>query len=215
MSDNAAQTAYYNFSSTQKPQNVVKEHIDAAISDAGHTPATTISTDYSFDTDDYDSECGDLVCLRDNWRADWLDGHSETSTHFNLLLMNNDEFANPDGARGVSTIGYTTDGLPRGGVFMGADDIGEHGVTADRYGSRGDDVEGAIRGAIHEIEHNIGAAHPHGLRYTEQNYLGGETTYATPMGCNSNRTCSPDCSDNSTNKWDHYFDDCAVDAFEL
>lgn len=218
MTDNARNTAEFAFNYPSKPMEVVRVHVDDALEHNGYDANTTISYDYSFDTDDYDDTNSDLVDIRDWWREDWLDGHSDASPQFNLLLLNSNEWPNPDGAGGVSTIGDGDDGYPRGGVLLGADIIGQHDTSPDRYGDAGDDLEGKIRASVHEIGHNLGMMHADGLRY-DKDFGGPTVTYATPMGCTSNdnweTSCGDGCSANDTDTWDHYYGDCEASNITL
>jgi len=156
--------------------------------------------------------------LRDIWRQQWLDGHSDASPHFNLLLLDSNEWPNPDGAGGLATHGDKGDGAPRGGVLLDGVSLGFHSTTADRYGTAGDSVEGKIRGAIHEIGHNLNMVHKNGLRYND--FPGGNRiTRATPMGCSADTgwetTCNTDCTQYDTSQWDHYYGDCEASNIKL
>lgn len=209
----------YNYPS--RPMSVVRSHVESALEHQGYDHDITISYDYSFDTDNYDDSGSDLVELRDGiWRSQWLDGHEDASPHFNLLLLNKDEWPNPDGAGGVSTIGDKGDGHPRGGVILNGVLVGEHSTTSDRYGSADDDVESKIRGTVHEIGHNLGMVHHEGLRYEEYDpYHGFQMTRATPMGCTSDdnweNACGRSCVTSDTMQWDHYYGDCEGSSLNL
>lgn len=211
MSDSAHTAANFGFSYPSKPQVVVRNHVEAALEHHNYTPDVTVSYDYSFDTDDYDDSGKDLVDLRDlYWRELWLDGHDDAAQDFNLLLLNEDEWPNPDGSRGVSTrCPPSDDSYPSGGVILDMVQCGEHDESADQYGMAGDAVEDSIRGGVHEIGHQIGMNHSDGLRYNAW-ISGWEITRATPMGCptGSTNACNTTCSSNSTEEWDHYYGNC-------
>lgn len=215
MTENAHNVAQFAYSYPSKPQDVIKVHMEATLDHHNYSHDITVSTDYSFDTDNHDDTDSDLVELRDfHWRAGWLEGHTDASEHFNLLLLNKDEWPNPDGAKGVSThCDHDDDTYPRGGVLLNGVKAGDHDTTADRYGASGDTVEGVIRGCIHENGHQIGMGHEQGLRYEEfYPSLNKTITYATPMGCDAGATnlCDTLCASSGTDKWDHYYGDCEV-----
>lgn len=221
MSENAHNTAQSFLSSEDKPMKVVRAHVNDALEHHGYDPQTTLSFDFSFDTDDYDDSNSDLGELLDIWRANWLDGHFDASQHFNLLLLNENEWPNPAGNVGVGTVtDEADDNYPRGSLKLGSEGIGTHDTSPDRYGDADDSVEGQIRGAIHEIGHNLGMVHHDGLRYDEViDEFGTEVTRATSMGCTSKdnweTSCGSFCSTDSTDSWDHYYGDCEISNISL
>jgi len=217
----ATRALWNRVSDPSEAQAVVKGHVEEALSHQGYYSDITISTDYSFDTSDYDQSDKDLVDLRDNhFRSEFLDGHSDTSPHFNMLLLIQNEWPNPDGSLGVATIDDKDDPYPRGGVYLGGDIIYNHGPYPDRYGDRDSEIESRIRGAIHEIGHNLGMKHKHGLRYNGYDYADNtQYTRATPMGCDSDQgwetSCGTSCTTDYTEQWDHYYGECEAQNMNL
>ena len=211
MTDDAKRTADNQFQYQSKPLEVAQSHIESALDHQNFNHNISISYDYSFDSDNYDDSDSDLVELRDMWRRYWLDGHGDRSDHFNTLLLDYDEWPNPDGAGGVSVICDGDDGYPRGGVLLDGVDAGHHDEDSDRYGPASDSVESTIRGIVHESGHQFGMVHSEGLRYDREYDV--IITYATPMGCNAGERnqCDELCSSRETNEWDHYYGDCEVD----
>ncbi|WP_435063610.1 M12 family metallo-peptidase [Halobaculum sp. EA56] len=189
---------WYYYDDEQKAAKVVRAHLDNSLSHQNLDHNITLSDDYSFDVNDSWSG-SEFLDEFDTWK----EGHTDESTDANLILSKDKPSGAYSGLGEVET--SSTDGAADACYKKQGDEIAEHSLGVDRYGDRGDPTEGAIRGAIHEVGHNIGINHDDGLRYDESG-----TTYATPMGCDagSSNACSVTCSSNSTDKWDHYWGEC-------
>lgn len=179
----------------QRAAKVVKPHIEAALDYWGYDHNVQISGDTT-----YESQKSTMGEERDYFRDVWLDGHSDKSSDSNLMLLDQE----PSGAAGKADIGGPA------ALLKYSTDLPVHSLNADRYGDPNYDSEGRIRGAVHEIGHNLGMRHGDGLRYDSSG-----TTYATPHGCEMDfelqekNSCGHTCSQSSRDMFDHYFADCA------
>ena len=196
-----------------KPAKVVEDHIKAALDDGGHGHWITISNDTSFEIEYDDCRTDDITmaCVNNKFRKEFLDGHSDTASDFNLLLILDPEVE--AGPNGVGTLDDPDEGEAACTV-RGAELIAEYEGEAERTGEINDDTDGRIRAAVHEVGHNFGMIHDDGLRYYEGV---ADEIRATPMGCDAGdtNTCGEQCTSFDTEKWDHYYSDCENMRIEL
>jgi len=196
---------------------IIKKHAEDMISDAGHTPSILVSSDTSYTFPEYgwppqSHNTTDVLSeLRNGGPytdTGWLENHDDARESFNLMLITS---GSADGSTGrASRPGW---GQPRGCVKQGGVEVADHSLRSDQSGARASNVESIIRGALHEIGHNMGARHEHGYRWDGFDGWDYQPTYATLMGCtgstNYETSCGESCSSKDTTDWFHRLSDCA------
>ena len=193
-----ASHCWYYHDDELKAAKVVRNHIEDAFEYWGYTNYNvTISSDTS-----YTPQKSDMGSELDYFEYTWVDGHSDESSDSNLMLLDD----KPSGSAGLAHRNG------QGALKKFAKNLSDHHYGVDRYGDPSFKEEKRIRGSIHEIGHNYGMEHGDGRRYDSSG-----TTYATPHGCENDgdlqetNNCGKDCSQNSIDMFDHWFDDCAED----